>query len=138
MSFKKTADALIFTKGNETLKIEVWGKDSLRVRSTLETDFTKNDWALTEPLKSKGSAVISIDEAKNVATITNGKITASVNHNGVLSFIKDKKVVLHEYYRSYDPDATKESCCTKVINRQYRGIIGGDYKLTVRFDANDD
>lgn len=138
MAFTKTADALIFTKGNETLKIEVWGKDSLRVRSTLETDFTKNDWALTEPLESKGNAVITIDDEKKSASITNGKITASVNHNGVLSFIKDNKVVLHEYFRSYDPDSTKESCCTKVINRQYRGIIGGDYKLTVRFDANDD
>ncbi len=138
MSFKKTANALIFTKGNETLKIEVWGKDSLRVRATMESDFSKNDWGLTEPLKSKGTAVIEIDEKTNVATITNGKISASLNRNGVLTFKKDGEVILHEYFRSYDPEVTRESCCTKVINRQWRGIIGGDYKLTVRFESRDD
>ena len=101
MSFKKTAGALIFTKGNETLKIEAWGKDSLRVRSTLEPEFTKNDWGLSEPVKAKGSPVIKIDEEKNCASITNGKLTAEINHSGVISFIKDKKVILHEYFRSY-------------------------------------
>ena len=34
--------------GGETLRIEPWGKDSLRVRATRFSKFTDQDWALTE------------------------------------------------------------------------------------------
>lgn len=46
--FAKAKNALVFKKGNETLLIEPWGKNSLRVRSTLESVFTDKDWGLTE------------------------------------------------------------------------------------------
>ncbi|HCA20094.1 MAG TPA: family 31 glucosidase, partial [Treponema sp.] len=138
MSFKKTANALIFTKGNETLRIEAWGKDSLRVRSTLEPEFTKNNWGLTEPITGKNSAVVKIDEKNDCASISNGKLTAEINPRGVISFVKDKKVVLHEYFRSYDPEASRDGAALKIVSRQFKGIVGGDYKLTVRFESNDE
>lgn len=132
--FLEAKNALVFKKGNETLMIEPWGKDSFRVRSTLDPNFIDRDWALTEKIPH-GNAKISV--TKEGAEITNGKISAKINPNGVIVFYKDGKQILHEYYRSYDPSATKESCCTKIINRHWQGIIGGDYKLTVRFDPND-
>lgn len=128
-------NALVLKKGNETLMIEPWGRDSLRIRSTLEPNFIDRDWALTEKI-NHGNAKINVDN--NGGEIINGKISAKINTNGVITFYKDGKQILHEYFRSYDPSATKESCCTKVIAREYKGIIGGDYKLTVRFDPNDD
>lgn len=128
-------NALVLKKGNETLMIEPWGKDSLRIRSTLEPNFIDRDWALTEKI-NHGNAKINVDN--NGGEIINGKISAKINNNGVLSFYKDGKQILHEYFRCYDPSATKESCCTKVISREFKGIIGGDYKLTVRFEPNDD
>lgn len=128
-------NALVLKKGNETLMIEPWGRDSLRIRSTLEPNFIDRDWALTEKI-NHGNAKINVDN--NGGEIINGKISAKINTNGVITFSKDGKQILHEYFRSYDPSATKESCCTKVIAREYKGIIGGDYKLTVRFDPNDD
>ncbi len=137
MAFKKTVNALVWTKGNETLKIETWGKDSFRVRSTLESEFTKNVWGLTEPLKAKGIAKIKI-EKDGTASITNGKITATVNNNGVITYFKGKDEILKEYHASYDPSVNNESVCLKVINREYKGIIGGDYKLTVRFQPKDE
>ena len=141
MSFKKTLNALIWTKGNETLRIEAWGKDSLRVRSTVNADFTKNDWGLTEPLvKYKGAASVkvNIDEKTNSASITNGKLSVSVSgSSGVLTFTKDKKIILKEYHRSYDPGVSRESVCLKLTPRQFTPIIGGAYKLTVRFNATD-
>ena len=133
--FLEAKNALVFKKGNETMMIEPWGKDSFRVRSTLEPAFLDRDWALTEKI-NYGNAKIS--KTDSGAEITNGKLTAKVNHGGVITFLKDGKQILHEYFRSYDPSATKESCCTKIINRHWQGIIGGDYKLTVRFDPNDD
>ena len=132
--FLEAKNALVFKKGNETLLIEPWGKDSLRIRSTMERELVDRPWALTEKVKSE-KAKIKIENGNG--SISNGKIEARVNGNGIITLLKDGKIILHEYFRSYDPSATKESCCTKVIAREWKGIIGGDYKLTVRFEAND-
>ena len=51
MQFEIKENALIAKKGGETLIIEPWGKDSLRVRSTMFNDVTRNNWALTESPK---------------------------------------------------------------------------------------
>lgn len=126
---------LFFKKCNETLKIQAWGKNGLRVCSTLESSFLDNNWGLTEKVNSKPD---TIQINKTDATITNGKISAKITSNGILSFYKDGKQIIHEYFRSYDPNATKHSCCTKITAREYKGIIGGDYKLTVRFESNDE
>ena len=48
--FYEAKNALVFKKGNETLMIEPWGKDALRVRSTLEAAFIDRDVALTEKI----------------------------------------------------------------------------------------
>ena len=132
--FYEAKNSLVFKKGNENLMIEPWGKNSLRVRSTLESAFIDRDVALTEKI-NHGTAKISLTE--NGASIKNGMLEARLNYNGVISFYKNDKLILQEYYRQYDPSATKESCCTKIISRQFQGIIGGDYSLTVRFNPND-
>lgn len=132
--FLEAKNALVFKKGNETLMIEPWGANSFRVRSTMEPNFIDRNWALTENI-NHGNAKISVTEQG--ASISNGKLEAKINNNGIITFYKDGQKILHEYHRSYDPSATKESCCTKVINRQWQGIIGGDYKLSVRFEPND-
>ncbi|MCQ2578789.1 MAG: family 31 glucosidase [Treponema sp.] len=128
-------NALILKKGSETLRIEAWGKDAIRVRSTLEPAFTGNVWGLTEkPAEAK--AKIHITPAEGF--IENGKIKACISGNGVVSIFKDGERILHEYFRSYDPQATKETCCTKIVAREWKGLRGGyDYKLTVRFEPND-
>ena len=131
----KSKNALVLKKGNETLMIEAWGKDSLRVRSTLSPVFIDRDWGLTEKINH---GIAKITMKTDGAVIENGKISAKISNNGVISFFKDGKRVLHEYFHSYDPEATKRSCCTKVIAREYKGIVGGDYKLTVRFESNDE
>ena len=48
MQFLTEGNALIARTGGETLKIEGWGKDSLRVRAVMYDGWTGNDWALTE------------------------------------------------------------------------------------------
>ena len=47
--------------GGETLRIEPWGKDSLRVRATRFSKFTDQDWALIET-PEKCQAVVEIGE----------------------------------------------------------------------------
>ena len=46
----------------ETVRIEAWGKDSLRIRTTVYPQFTDQDWALTEKTDgSKAKITISKD-----------------------------------------------------------------------------
>ena len=48
MKFTAEGNALVARRGGETLRIEGWGRDSLRVRAVMYDGWTGNDWALTE------------------------------------------------------------------------------------------
>ena len=48
MEFKNDNGALVFKRNGETVRIEGWGKDSLRIRSTMLRSFTDHDWALSD------------------------------------------------------------------------------------------
>lgn len=147
MRFEKDGSALVCFHEGERLCIEPWGQDSLRVRSTMQQDFSGNAWALTEPVDIL-QAQIEIGEADHwvgdgsidkrpVASITNGRLRATVNHAGVLSFYRDEKLILREYFRAYDGTISLESRCLKLFSREWKGIIGGtEYALNVKFEAN--
>ena len=47
MRFQTKNGVLIAQANGETLRIEPWGKDSLRVRATMLPEFSGKDWALT-------------------------------------------------------------------------------------------
>ena len=134
--------------GGEILRIEPWGKDSLRVRATRFSKFTDQDWALIET-PEKCQAVVEIGEEdhwvgdgtidkKEIASITNGRIKAVVNFRGIITYYRDGKQFLREYFRFYDGTLCKESRCLKVVNREWKGVIGGsEYQLNVKFESND-
>lgn len=147
MSFIAEAGALIFRKNGEMLRIEPWGKDSLRVRSTLQRQFTDRDWALTEDVdRQHGQILIETEDhwvgdgtidQKECATIINGRVKATINFAGVISFYKDEQLIVREYFRCYDGTLSKQSRCLKTINREWKGIIGGsEYSLCVKFESN--
>ena len=148
MRFEEKDGALLAYHQGEMLRIESWGEDSLRVRATKLGGFTNEDWALTEPVPA-GNAVVKIGEMDHrlssgvvekrpMAVITNGRIQAKVNFAGVITFYRDGTVFLQEYFRNYDGTISRESRCLKVINREWKGIIGGsESKLNVKFESND-
>lgn len=148
MQFDKENGALVVRHNGETLRIEAWGKDSLRVRATKLWEFTKQDWALIEAVEPQ-NAVVEINEEEHwvgdgtidkrkIASITNGRIRATVNFRGIITFYRDGKQILREYFREYDGTLSKESRCLKVINREWKGIIGGtEYSLNLKFESND-
>ncbi|MBP5465397.1 MAG: family 31 glucosidase, partial [Treponema sp.] len=147
--FTQEDNAIIWKKGYETLRIEGWGADSLRVRCTMNAAFSGEDWALSEkpaavkpavskPAASTVSTKPSVTVSDEEAEIKNGKLSATVSANGVLRFYRDGKLILREYYRNYDGKASRESVCLKVVSREFHPVIGGsEFKLTVRFDANE-
>ena len=149
MRFENTGGALLFHHRGEHVRIEAWGRDSLRVRSSMQNSFSNREWALTEEVKPSSPLVAitkedhfvgdgTIDQ-KETASITNGRIRAVVNFAGIISFYKDEKLILREYFRNYDGTLSKESRCLKLRGREWKGIIGGsEYSLHVKFESNKD
>ena len=147
MRFIEEKNALIARQGAETLRIEPWGKNAFRVRAVLDNAWTGCDWALTEK-PEETTAKITIGEEDfwvgdgtivkvPCAEIENGRIRATVNQSGILSFYRDGQLILREYYRSYGGTLSEGSRCLKIVNREWKGIPGGsEYQLTVKFDPN--
>ena len=148
MLFINDKNALVVKHNGETLRIEAWGSDSFRVRSTMFSSFKDLDWALTEK-PGETSPIITIEEEdhwvgdgtidkREIATITNGAIKAVVNFAGIITYYKNDKQILREYFRMYDGTLSKSSRCLKIVSREWKGVIGGrNYKLNMRFEANE-
>lgn len=71
--FEKQGNALIFRQDGETVRVEPWQKDSLRVRGTLLSEIEEGSIALLDPEPMEAEIEL-VDELK--ATIKNGKIQA--------------------------------------------------------------
>ena len=95
-------NALIYENDGELLRIEPWGKNSLRVRSVMQGSICDTDYALIELNEADKAIVPSISVSEYEASITNGKITARIevsswNHKCVISYYnQNKKLLLKE------------------------------------------
>ncbi len=134
MSFYEQNNKLFYQYANELVRIEPWGKDSVRIRATKQGKLPDENWALNE--MPEIIPQINIDEGK-AATLTNGKITVRINIRGKISAYNQKgELLLLEYLRvCKDPDGVY--CPLKLDAREYKPIIGGDYKIKVRFESID-
>jgi alpha-D-xyloside xylohydrolase len=131
-----TSDSQSLTREfcSETLRIEAWGQNSLRIRATYQNKLTGNDWALLRQKDTQPE--ISIGEDK--AVIKNGKLNAEVLADGKITFYNQKgKTLLDEYVRKRD-DISKFCSALSISARDFHPILGGDYQLTQRFEANPD
>lgn len=116
----------------------------------------ENDWALTESVKET-DAQITFEEIdvtdpwyqpeeyaryhqKGVqATLTNGKITAKVSHEGWISFYNQKGELLTEEYWRNRNRINRYCVPLRIDARELKPIQGStDYTLTARFEAFDD
>ena len=127
--------ALFVRHQGETLRIEPWGKDSLRIRATMYPRFSGENWALSEKVTNY-PAEISVSEDGSTAEIRNGRIRIVVNAQSVMKVLKDGKVIFQEYFRNYEGTLVKESRCLKYINREYTPYVGGDYRIVQKFDSD--
>ncbi len=140
-------NVLTACRAGETLRVEAWGKDSLRVRAWMDQSRSALEGALTEtPEEAEARVTIGeedfLEEDGRISRvpfgeIENGRIRARVNFMGVLSFYRDGKMILQEYYRAYAGTPVRTSRCLKLVSREWKGIIGAsEYELTVRFEPN--
>ena len=149
--FHQLDNKLYYTNDNETVCVEAWGRNALRVRVTHNAKLNGNDWALTEPVE-KTEPVVDIYKDENAraggfanmyagvdhsyAAITNGNITAKFNSEGVLTFTNGVgKVLLKENWRRLKD---QPSMSLNYEGREFRGVSGDNWKVTLRFLPNDE
>lgn len=134
---------LIWQFDRQTLIVEPWGENSLRVRASCQPQIMDTDWALlpTEPLP------VEISEANETLSLRNGNITATLNQRGQLAFYNQHgELLLEEFWRQRTTvgiGATEKSqdkyiSALKLDGREFRPIPGGKYQLTVRFESRRD
>lgn len=130
--FEKQGNALIFRQDGETVRVEPWQKDSLRVRGTLLSEIEEGSIALLDPEPVEAEIEL-VDELK--ATIKNGKIQAALElqpwgQKLRITFLNQKgEVLLSEI-------ANGGALCLRA--HDYRALKGGAYQLKVSFDSNPD
>ena len=130
--FEKQGNALIFRQDGETVRVEPWQKDSLRVRGTLLSEIEEGSIALLDPEPVEAEIEL-VDELK--ATIKNGKIQAILElqpwgQKLRITFLNQKgEVLLSEI-------ANGGALCLRA--HDYRALKGGAYQLKVSFDSNPD
>ncbi|MDN5314337.1 MAG: alpha-D-xyloside xylohydrolase [Clostridiales bacterium] len=131
--FERDGDRLIFRYDAETLWIEPWGDNSLRVRSTKKPEMPDRDWAL---LPVSCESEVSVEITDEQASIRNGKVQAIITNLGKMAFYNDKgEMILNEYLRNRK-DMNVDYCSALEIEaREFKPIIGGDYELSARFQS---
>jgi len=97
---------LVHKLGDETMWIEPWGQDGLRVRITTGPEVSDTAWALTEPLSGSASnAEVVFELTDTMASIRNGSVSAQIHDTytqpGHLQFFKHsgdaKECILSEH-----------------------------------------
>ncbi len=156
MHLFKEENRLIIADGKTQVWIEPWGENSLRVRMSAEAKMDENDWALIEKLPEY-KAEITFEEIDVTdpwyqaeeyakyhqkgtrASLTNGKITAKVSHEGWISFYNQKGELLTEEYWRNRNRINRYCVPLRIDARELKPIQGSsDYTLTARFEAFDE
>ena len=125
--FEQENQKLIMRNKGETLVIEPWGEDSLRVRSVLMGDILDTEFAL---LPATPVTDVEITLGDENSSIRNGKITAEVNYREGITFKNQKGDILLQ--------ETSVGGALALHARKFEPILGGDHTLTVTFKGNDD
>ncbi|KAK7413270.1 hypothetical protein QQX98_007858 [Neonectria punicea] len=136
-TFTNEGGRLGFRFDAETLFIEPWGENALRVRATCLATMPEREWALSEKLPVPKPDINIRDGA---ASITNGKIKADISRRGkiVMSNTSTGKVLLEEYGR-HRLDILDPKCSSlRIQPREWKPRLGSaDYHLTMRFESQD-
>lgn len=156
MTVRQEGNKLIISNGASQVWIETWGRNSMRVRMTCESEMDKNDWALTEKVEEcvpqitvqelditdpwyKGEEWAKYHMMGKEYTMVNGKITVKINPEGWISFYNQEgELLTAEYWRNRDR-VCRYAVPIGVSAREMKPISGtSDFTLTARFEAFDD
>ncbi len=130
--FSRQGHRLVREYESEILWIEPWGRDSLRVRATHRSAMSGEDWALLKP----ESSTADVEIGETLATLTNGKITASITRKGTMTFSNQKGETLLKEYRRKTGSGEEIASSLGIDARGFTPIPSGDYQLAMRFESD--
>jgi len=135
--FETLADGVVWRGDGQTLQVQAWGRDSLRVRATRAGAIVDTDYALLAP--EPAPVEVSIDD--DVATLRNGQITAVLRSRWFFDVqlgydvgrctIEFRDAAGTTLLRELD-----EGGSLKLKARDLQPIVGGDHKVTATFEPN--
>ncbi len=127
--FRQEDNVLIWELNHEVVRIEPWGRDSLRVRATLEP-VLRDD--LPGALLDQAAIEAQIEIGEQHATIRNGAIRADISAVGKIRFVNaitgDTLLEEEEHLLPFGWPP----------QRSYRPLPGGLFHIEVRFLAQQD
>ena len=134
-TFETGPDHVTWRGDGETLKVQAWGRSSLRVRSAPASDVFDTDFALLEP--ETVPVTVSVDGS--VATLTNGDVTAvlrardffdeQVGYQVFRCTVEFRDAAGRTVLRELD-----EGGSLKLRAREFRPVTGGDHRLRAAFE----
>lgn len=126
--FHQEGQKLFWSRYGETLLIEPWGRDSLRVRATMNSSIRDDLFSVLLP-QPVGEVQITLDE--NGARITNGALTASISSSGFLRFLRSDS---GEELLSEAPQLR----ATRLAPRSLKAVQNDLFHIQTRFRAYDE
>lgn len=130
--FERDGAALVYRLNGETVRVEPWGRNSLRVRAGLLSELDWGSVALLTPEAPAEPVQITIEERR--ATLTHGGITVEMNlhpwgNTLQMRFLNAKgQVLLQEIPNGY---------ALSLRARHYKPLPGGTFRLKATFEANE-
>lgn len=125
--FRQQQNALLWENKHEILQIEPWGRDSLRVRTTINTGIRDDLFSVLLPPADTG-VQIAIEEGG--ASISNGAITATVSPEGSIRFSNTDNGA--ELLAEKEPVRA-----TRIPPRYFKAVPGDLFHLEARFLSYD-
>ncbi|HYY12410.1 MAG TPA: glycoside hydrolase family 31 protein [Kineosporiaceae bacterium] len=131
-------DAVVWRGDGETLLVQAWGADSVRVRCRLMGDLLDTEYALLPPAPT--DAVVEVQG--DVAVLRNGRLEvvlrSSSVHDPADPYFDAARCEL-EFRRPGGPTLFKElgtGGSLRLKARRFEPIPGGDHRLTASFEAD--
>lgn len=133
--FEKDNKALIYRYDTEKVKIEAWGENAVRIRSTKCPSFPEENWALLDREPEQATITMATDSSEFI----NGKIRVSISKAGKIEIFKsDGEKILEEYSRNRKSIVDPKCSALEIEAREFKPIIGSDsFHLTLRFESLD-
>ena len=125
----KGTDFIAHRSAGQHVKVIPWGKNALRVLSSMLPEIPMRDWALLE--QEKITPVIT--ENEDTLTIQNGSILCVMDKFGKLTFKNaDGKILLREYGRNSKVLDVRDNSPMRLNPREFKPIRGGDWRVRRR------
>lgn len=129
--FSREGDRLIFRCSDETVWVEPWGKDSLRVRAVVRGGISDDRWALMDP--APADAEITLGEES--ASIRNGAIEARLVREGwtgacTIAFYNAAGELLLSECGAHG--------ALRMRAHEFEPLSSGDFRLTAWFESSAD